>query len=715
MAKYSFLGPTRPEIDEEPIDANGQSQEQASASQSTNDEHIVIPLDNVAHSLYPSSKELHDGSSSRLSQMLDVTVVPQIPGKLFLDQNTPTSRYISEPDNRCLISHATTSPQGCTGSSPIADTRRLAKLHRTMRGYPHPYRSNSRESIEQLGPGKMSSSHDLTPVAEPSCLSTDPPEISHKETLISNATCEDLKAPALCSHSIFPVAPENFTRHEKRRTIPREATTVKMGPILRDFSDHDDIPGWTTYIHPKGGRYFHHAEKKIFTAVDLHDSAYLKRISTVISKIDSFIKKHHIQISEKTDLVLDVNLVEDKYVTEYYFADHGSRIVFFLDEFSPNNLPHWSDIKGISSASGNHLRQALETQYWWHCHTYPNCIELTDDLICELRASLSHSISDCLSPSYANSPYTLENLQKLLGYTDSLKDNIGQPSSGCIYFLGRLMYSISNMKFSNFQGQPVEARLNRDQSIYASDRTNRRTCFIKTISMLLFSAPDAHLKTLQKMWVDGIMHKAACEQSFKVVSDEWREFILYATLLLNANVAFLAIQSVDINRNRFRSPAQISSYCSISCSVGSIVLGLFLIRQNQLKHRETVRDVQKFLTNRAHPWLGLETLAIMFSLPYALLMWGMLFFFMALWLMCLHGSGAVTRSVVMTVCSVILMLIIWCIWTSWEEQRSQAKVPEGRVNTAVVPEHEFVDDDHESCSLSIFNHQFNCTMNLLPH
>jgi len=114
-------------------------------------------------------------------------------------------------------------------------------------------------------------------------------------------------------------------------------------------------------------------------------------------------------------------------------------------------------------------------------------------------------------------------------------------------YLGRLMYSIStfacrliysreclfitcvigNMRFLNFHGQP-EARLNRDQSVYG-DRTNRRTWFISSISIVLFSAPDVHLKTLQKMWVDGILHKTVWEQSLKKVTDEWREFILYVS------------------------------------------------------------------------------------------------------------------------------------------------------------------------------------------
>jgi len=82
-------------------------------------------------------------------------------------------------------------------------------------------------------------------------------------------------------------------------------------------------------------------------------------------------------------------------------------------------------------------------------------------------------------------------------------------------------------KFFNFYGLP-EARLNRDDSVYGH-WTNRRTWFIKSISMFLFSAPDVHLRNLQKMWVDGLMHQSVWEQLMTKVTDEWREFILYVS------------------------------------------------------------------------------------------------------------------------------------------------------------------------------------------
>lgn len=62
----------------------------------------------------------------------------------------------------------------------------------------------------------------------------------------------------------------------------------------------------------------------------------------------------------------------------------------------------------------------------------------------------------------------------------------------------------------------------------------------------------------------------------------------------------------------------------------------------------------------------------------------MVSFLMAFWFMCLQGSGAVTRSVIATVSSIILILITWCIWTSWEkEPPSDAEDPEENLSFEV--------------------------------
>jgi len=59
-------------------------------------------------------------------------------------------------------------------------------------------------------------------------------------------------------------------------------------------------------------------------------------------------------------------------------------------------------------------------------------------------------------------------------------------------------------------------------------------------------------------------------------------------------------------------------------------------------------------------------MAIIFSLPWALLMWSMVIFFIALLLYCFNISNVTTR-IFVAISSVLLATLIgWCIRTAWE-------------------------------------------------
>ena len=60
---------------------------------------------------------------------------------------------------------------------------------------------------------------------------------------------------------------------------------------------------------------------------------------------------------EEIDLVLDLNGDDGKEFVDYYFADHEKRIIVFAEEFPSSCLPHWYEIKGVSS--GTHLRMSF--------------------------------------------------------------------------------------------------------------------------------------------------------------------------------------------------------------------------------------------------------------------------------------------------------------------------------------------------------------------
>ena len=71
--------------------------------------------------------------------------------------------------------------------------------------------------------------------------------------------------------------------------------------------------------------------------------------------------------------------------------------------------------------------------------------------------------------------------------------------------------------------------------------------------------------------------------------------LVQATVLLNANVAFLAIPSVDTGENISRTPQQIISYISVMTGAGSILIGLLLQRQYRVKPKDTVDEAVSLL------------------------------------------------------------------------------------------------------------------------
>ncbi|KIJ66523.1 hypothetical protein HYDPIDRAFT_86361, partial [Hydnomerulius pinastri MD-312] len=176
-------------------------------------------------------------------------------------------------------------------------------------------------------------------------------------------------------------------------------------------------------------------------------------------------------------------------------------------------------------------------------------------------------------------------------------------------------------RFFNFHGQ-VGARLNIDHTVYrCTDRQS--SVLLWFISWTLFFAPNVHLETLKTIWVDQTINYISWTKFLTKLDSEWQELVLYATVILNANVAFLAIPGVSLTPGSGpQTAAQIFSYISTSTSLGAVVTGLLLMRQTRTKPRETAADAAAFMTRMSRSVFGTETIAILYSLPYGMLMWG---------------------------------------------------------------------------------------------
>jgi len=265
-------------------------------------------------------------------------------------------------------------------------------------------------------------------------------------------------------------------------------------------------------------------------------------------------------------------------------------------------------------------------------------------------------------------------LWKLLQLDEGRRD----PHSASV--LARFMKYIAEKKYYNFHGQP-DARLNSDQSVFRGE-ARKRSMVTRLFSLLLFNAPDIHAREFHKVWVDRLINHVTWSQFIAKLTSEWQDFTLYNTVLLNANVALLAVPGVISNNSPPTSdnpsqnssctngsattPAQIASYLSILTSFGSIIMGLLLVRQTRTKGRENVEIAIAFLRRVSH----VEALAFIYSLPYALLIWSMVFFILSALLRMFQQSTAVTNILVGIVCGIVALLVLWAIAAGWHSEES---------------------------------------------
>jgi len=227
------------------------------------------------------------------------------------------------------------------------------------------------------------------------------------------------------------------------------------------------------------------------------------------------------------------------------------------------------------------------------------------------------------------------------------------------------MRNLTHNQFIHLYGQRG-ARLDRDQSVHGSI-VNPRTLLVTILSPLMFWAPDVHLQALEKIWVDRLVHYGPWSKFTNKLNTEWQEITIIVIVLLNANMGFLSISRPDPGSNmvKNRSVAEIASYLSTVTSLGCLIVSLLLVRQ--AKRHETAQDAANFLASMTHATRGLETLAILYALPYALLMWSTLSFLIAIMYTC-FSSNLATRFLAGAVLVAVGLLVVWCVRAGWIDE-----------------------------------------------
>jgi len=83
---------------------------------------------------------------------------------------------------------------------------------------------------------------------------------------------------------------------------------------------------------------------------------------------------------------------------------------------------------------------------------------------------------------------------------------------------------VGHVRFLDFHGES-NARLARNSSVYG-DPIYPPTPIVKTLSLVLFSAPKTHLTTLQNIYVDRIIPWSVWKETWKKLGEGWDAFVL---------------------------------------------------------------------------------------------------------------------------------------------------------------------------------------------
>ncbi|KAG8220550.1 hypothetical protein J3R82DRAFT_3270 [Butyriboletus roseoflavus] len=418
--------------------------------------------------------------------------------------------------------------------------------------------------------------------------------------------------------NIIPAAPEQIQRYLRRKPIEKKANERNIDAGKLDYSEK--TPGvWKRIVHPEGARYFFNPHKQVFTDIDLTERNLVE-----INQCINFLREEENRVvpgspfeETLTQLVIQLDEKDGNRKWLYYFSNHETRVVFWIDEFETTKLSAFDDLQSVTAVS--HIGYAIEFQYWLHCEQYPSCDSVSQEHVTEFCGMIAHACADRGTSEAPLSTLSESQLANLLTLAPYLQSRVGVIDEYALWVIARVMGIFASMRFYNFYGQPG-ARLEADSSIYiGGENGDGRSVLFAPLDMFLFYMPSAHIKELKGIWVDNLINYARWEVLSRKLSSEWTGFTIYSTVMLVVDVSFLLVPGVDNGDVGSQSVPTIVIYMSL-LSIGGSLLSSILLARRWRAQDHSAAGAALFMYSMTQ-WGGFKALGIMHSLPFALLTW----------------------------------------------------------------------------------------------
>ncbi|KAG2361740.1 hypothetical protein BDR07DRAFT_1408763 [Suillus spraguei] len=488
--------------------------------------------------------------------------------------------------------------------------------------------------------------------------------------LPSSSNCDLQSTPAAQGNSqsqsvttFEPFTPSDVIRYDKPPSITPDISNKYefIDRLERDFLDahQQDSGNWRSCVHPEGALYFHDPTRGVYTDSILQARDYRCIVDSYVDEVLALVPSE-LRRDAKINLELVVQSVWNHKtktrICRYYFVDHDKHLLFWLDKLPTVKL--FCGLQGVKKLS--HIKYAVEHQYWQHCEMYPNqnlsCTQLLK-LLKELKEVVVHASAETITTDVSLSPFDGDELAKILELINQLGDNVGGSYSVCV--IARFMRYFTRAKFFNFCGLPT-ARLDADQTVYKKKKRNKLILALSwAFNVAMFGAPQSHMEELRRVWVDRSINSPRWKNFNSKLSNEWSSITIYSTVMVAVDVSFLAVPSVSLRNSG--SVTIISTYLSIFCIVGSLVVSLFLSRQSRMYGQESADTAVQFLKKMTGSAFGTKAVATVHGLPYAMLLWGMLYFVLAFSYQVFTSTPIITLATTGSACGIVALFTLWLV------------------------------------------------------
>ncbi|KAI5834124.1 hypothetical protein K523DRAFT_294540 [Schizophyllum commune Tattone D] len=535
----------------------------------------------------------------------------------------------------------------------------------------------------------------------------------------SGTSLHDLSLYSFSEHRVVPISPSNFMRRHCRPFVPYAPVLscicalliyhrppppgtlhIQPGRIrypLYELQSRLDSR-WEAVEHPEGVLYFVWRERRIYVDTSMGHPEAAHYIYLAIAVIDDFIATHKITWPEgNVDLVLDLYPDQYRYADGvcghvsgecgyandpcksmdkffpgacgYYFVHHETRTVFWFDSLPASAIPQCGWVPVQTAA---HLRHGIESQYWSHCAFFPDCRPCDKALLHELHGTIAHIYGDRIvyTRSIAG-PWGREQLDHLMTLMGTLSE-YGGANLGCARIVFELMAEHAVQRLVLNHGQP-NVRFQADKSQYSPEELPSSWTF-RIARALLFYVPDVYIRDLDDLGRDSPLQNHEWMAFMEKAMTEWQEITLYNTVLLNANIALLTIQTVDTDGEIVHSVLQMLSYASVIASICGLIVGTLLLRRHRTRAVADDVEALSYLADQYDEETGYGLLAIFYSLPFACLMYSTIAFLSAFLFMGFQRCNAGQIGGLTTLVFVALSTIVWFIWRTWRDPRRRSNV-----------------------------------------